>query len=130
VSRFRPHPLHITALYQGLARSHSGQNQFSRGRIRESGLNPKEHSTGGKQRMGGISRAGHERLRQLLVTGATAVIRLATQAGDGVAIETTAAQAAQTRRGRPGQQDGADRLGDNEQRRGLSASTDRRRDIA
>ena len=39
------------------------------------GLTPKEHSTGGKQRMGGISRAGNERLRRLLVTGATAVIR-------------------------------------------------------
>ena len=39
------------------------------------GLTPKEHSTGGKQRMGGISRAGDERLRQLLVLGATAVIR-------------------------------------------------------
>jgi len=38
------------------------------------GLTPKEHSTGGKQRMGGISRAGDERLRQLLVLGATAVI--------------------------------------------------------
>jgi transposase len=33
------------------------------------GLTPKEHSTGGKQRMGGISRAGNERLRALLVTG-------------------------------------------------------------
>lgn len=39
------------------------------------GLTPKERSTGGKQRMGGISRAGDERLRQLLVVGATAVIR-------------------------------------------------------
>ena len=39
------------------------------------GLTPKEHSTGGKQRLGGISRAGNERLRRLLVTGATAVIR-------------------------------------------------------
>ncbi len=37
------------------------------------GLTPKEHSTGGKQRLGGISRAGNERLRRLLVTGATAV---------------------------------------------------------
>jgi transposase len=43
------------------------------------GLTPKEHSTGGKQRMGGISRAGNERLRRLLVTGATAVIRFATR---------------------------------------------------
>ena len=39
------------------------------------GLTPKERSTGGKQRMGGISRAGDERLRHLLVTGAMAVIR-------------------------------------------------------
>ena len=49
------------------------------------GLTPKEHSTGGKQRMGGISRAGHERLRQLLVTGATAVIKLATRPGNKLA---------------------------------------------
>ena len=41
------------------------------------GLTPKEHSTGGRQCLGGISRAGNERLRQLLVLGATAVIRYA-----------------------------------------------------
>jgi transposase len=39
------------------------------------GLVPTQHSTGGKQRLGAISRAGNERLRQLLVLGATAVIR-------------------------------------------------------
>ena len=39
------------------------------------GLTPREHSTGGKHRLGRISRAGHERLRTLLVVGATAVIR-------------------------------------------------------
>ena len=39
------------------------------------GLVPKEHSTGGKHRLGAISRAGDERLRSLLVLGATAVIR-------------------------------------------------------
>jgi len=39
------------------------------------GLTPKERSTGGQQRLGGISRAGNERLRSLLVVGATAVIR-------------------------------------------------------
>ena len=49
------------------------------------GLTPKEHSTGGKQRMGGISRAGHERLRTLLVSGATAVIRHATRPGSKLA---------------------------------------------
>jgi transposase len=39
------------------------------------GLTPKEHSTGAKQRMGRISKAGNERLRSLLVVGATAVVR-------------------------------------------------------
>jgi transposase len=45
------------------------------------GLTPREHSSGGKQRLGGISRAGNERLRQLLVVGATAVIRHASKPG-------------------------------------------------
>ena len=48
------------------------------------GLVPREHSTGGKQRMGAISRAGDERLRQLLVLGATAVIRHAKKGRPGV----------------------------------------------
>ncbi|HEV2444845.1 MAG TPA: IS110 family transposase [Candidatus Sulfopaludibacter sp.] len=39
------------------------------------GLTPKDHSTAGKQRLGGITRAGNERLRALLVSGAMAVIR-------------------------------------------------------
>jgi transposase len=39
------------------------------------GLVPRERSTGGKQRFGAISRAGDERIRSLLVLGATAVIR-------------------------------------------------------
>ena len=51
------------------------------------GLTPKEHSTGGKQRMGGISRAGHERLRALLVIGATAVVRCADRPGNKLATE-------------------------------------------
>jgi len=45
------------------------------------GLTPKERSTGGKQRMGGISRAGNERLRVLLVSGATSVINVARRPG-------------------------------------------------
>jgi transposase len=40
-------------------------------------LTPREHSTGGKHRMGKISKAGNERLRQLLVVEAMAVIRYA-----------------------------------------------------
>ena len=39
------------------------------------GLVPRQCSTAGKTRLGGISRAGNERLRQLLVVGAMAVIR-------------------------------------------------------
>ena len=52
-------------------------SQFRSGRHFASwlGLTPKERSTGGRQRQGGISRAGNERLRQLLVVGAMAVIR-------------------------------------------------------
>ena len=45
------------------------------------GLTPKEHSTGGKQRMGKISKAGNERLRQLLFVGAMSVIRFAKPGG-------------------------------------------------
>jgi transposase len=48
------------------------------------GLVPRERSTGGKQRLGGISRAGNERLRQLLVVGATAVIQHARPDRPGV----------------------------------------------
>ncbi|MCP4317694.1 MAG: IS110 family transposase [Hyphomicrobiales bacterium] len=39
------------------------------------GLVPKQHSTGGKERMGGISKMGDRYLRHLLVIGATAVLR-------------------------------------------------------
>jgi transposase len=39
------------------------------------GLVPKQNSSGGKQRQGGISKQGDRTLRRLLVLGATAVIR-------------------------------------------------------
>jgi transposase len=39
------------------------------------GLTPKDHSTAGKQRLGGITRAGDEGLRAVLVAGATSVIK-------------------------------------------------------
>jgi transposase len=41
------------------------------------GITPREHSTGGRQRLGKISREGDAGLRRLLVLGATAVIRQA-----------------------------------------------------
>jgi transposase len=43
------------------------------------GLTPKDHSTAGRTRLGKITRAGDERLRSVLVAGATAVIRQAKQ---------------------------------------------------
>ena len=39
------------------------------------GLTPKDHSTGGKVRLGVITRAGDEALRSVLVVGATALLR-------------------------------------------------------
>jgi transposase len=51
------------------------------------GLTPKERSTGGKQRMGGISRAVNERLRVLLVSGATSVINHALRPGSRLMTE-------------------------------------------
>jgi len=41
------------------------------------GLVPRQHSTGGKQRLGGISKQGDRYLRRLLIVGAMAVIRQA-----------------------------------------------------
>ena len=95
------------------------------------GLAPKEHSTAGKQHMGGISRAGNERLRQLLVTGATAVIKVATRPGNKLAADwllkllqrrprklAAVALANKMARGR---------LGHDDRRRGLPPSAGRRR---
>jgi transposase len=45
------------------------------------GLVPRQHSSGGKQRLGGISKQGNRHLRWLLVAGAMAVIRYARQRG-------------------------------------------------
>jgi transposase len=45
------------------------------------GLVPKQNSTGGKERLGSISKAGNRYLRSLLVVGALSVIRRAKQLG-------------------------------------------------
>ena len=45
------------------------------------GLVPKQNSTGGKERLGHISKAGNRYLRKLLVVGALSVIRRAKQTG-------------------------------------------------
>ncbi|SPJ24809.1 hypothetical protein PAA8504_02648 [Palleronia abyssalis] len=57
--------------------------QFRRGRDFAAwlGLVPRQHSTGGKQRLGKTSKMGQRDIRRLLVIGATAVIRWATRRG-------------------------------------------------
>lgn len=45
------------------------------------GLVPRQHSSGGKERLGGITKQGDRYLRQLLVVGAVAVIRYAVRHG-------------------------------------------------
>ena len=57
--------------------------EFSSGRSLAAwiGLVPKQHSTGGKERLGRISKQGNRYLRWLLITGAMAVIRYARQHG-------------------------------------------------
>jgi transposase len=58
-------------------------NAFSSGRSLAAwiGLVPKQHSTGGKERLGHITKQGNRYLRWLLVTGAMAVIRYAQKHG-------------------------------------------------
>ncbi len=45
------------------------------------GLVPEQNSSGGKEKLGSISKAGNRYLRQLLVVGAMAVIRYAERHG-------------------------------------------------
>ena len=50
------------------------------------GLVPKQHSSGGKERMGGISKMGDRYLRHLLVVGATTVVRYTRRGTSAVSI--------------------------------------------
>jgi hypothetical protein len=45
------------------------------------GLVPRQNSSGGKERLGGITKAGHQYLRQMLIVGAMAVVRYAERNG-------------------------------------------------
>lgn len=58
-------------------------NQFQRGRDFAAwlGLVPRQHSTGGKQRLGKASKLGQRDIQRLLITGAMAVIRWALRRG-------------------------------------------------
>ena len=46
------------------------------------GLVPRQHSTGGKPRLGNISKMGQRDLRRLLIIGALAVVRSAVRRGE------------------------------------------------
>jgi transposase len=65
------------ALATALVASVADPNVFRSGRDFSAwiGLVPKQNSSGGKERLGSISRAGNRYLRQMLVVGAMAVIR-------------------------------------------------------
>ena len=56
---------------------------FARGRDFAAwlGLTPRQHSTGGRQRLGSITKMGERTLRRLLIIGSTAVVRQARRLG-------------------------------------------------
>ena len=85
------------------------------------GLVPKQNSSGGKERLGSISRAGNRYLRQMLVVGAMAVIRHAERHGTKRAVAHPAACQAREegRCGCLGEQDRPDGLGVDDERRAL-----------
>jgi transposase len=72
-------PLIATALVASIPDPHA----FRSGRDLSAwiGLVPRQHSTGGKERLGHISKAGNRYLRSLLVVGALSVIRRAKETG-------------------------------------------------
>jgi transposase len=77
------------------------------------GLTPRDHSTGGKVRLGVITRAGDEALRAVLVSGATAVDQACCsprRARVALAPGPSQAQATEAGRRGVGQQDGPHRL--------------------
>src|SRR5207342_434222 len=66
--------------------------QFANGRqlAASLGLTPKQHSSGGKERLLGISKRGDTYLRSLLVHGARAALRTATGRTDRLSVWVTA----------------------------------------
>jgi transposase len=87
------------------------------------GLVPRQHSTGGKERLGGISKQGDRYLRRLLVIGATAVsTRPAAPAKASLDHEAAGQEAGQARCRGGCQQNGPHRVGDHGQGRTLSST--------
>jgi transposase len=69
-----------------LAASVTGPAQFRSGRQLAAwlGLTPRQSSSGGKERLGRITKMGDRYLRKLLLIGATSLVRRASQASDTV----------------------------------------------
>lgn len=53
------------------------------------GLVPKEHSSGGKQKLGGVTKRGNNYLRRLLIQGAWSIIRYADKSDDRLSCWAT-----------------------------------------
>ena len=85
------------------------------------GLTPKDHSTAGKVRLGGITRAGDGALRSVLVVGATTVIQHAQRGGRPSPWLTQLLKRKSPKLAAValGQQDGAHRVEDDVDRRDL-----------
>ena len=73
-------PIVATQLYSALGDGKA----FSKGRQASAylGLTPKQHSSGGEVRLGGIGRTGHSQVRATLIRGAHAVIKTLGQKED------------------------------------------------
>ena len=87
------------------------------------GLVPKQNSSGGREKLTNISKAGNRYLRQMLVVGAMAVIRYAERNGTrAMACATDGAANVQGCSGCTRQQDRPDGLGIDDERRTLQGA--------
>src|SRR5215813_791724 len=82
------------------------------------GLTPLQKSTGGKQKLGAVSKRGERTIRRLLIIGASAVVQQASRRGAPkgswlaiVACADVGSQAENAGHRRSGQQDGPHHLG-------------------
>jgi transposase len=93
------------------------------------GLVPRQHSTGGKTRLGRITKAGDREIRTLLVLGATSMVHRAARWNSAAGAWDPRAAGAASRPagdGGAGEQDGAHRLGADGAQGGLPGDRTRR----
>ena len=119
-----------TVCATALAASVTDPHQFRSGRQFAAwlGLTPLQHSSGGKERLGRISKMGDKYLRRLLVVGMTSLVRRAKykpEAVDPLACRSAVAKAGPSGHRRARQQGGAGDLGDHGARRRFTARLNR-----